>query len=75
MGKGRRKVSESLTEEQRALLRSLGSEGGKIGGPARWEGRTAEEKSAHARHMVEARERKRAERNRAGAKKGKKKSG
>lgn len=43
----------------RAAMRWLSARGAKLGGIARWEGRTAAEKSAHARLMVAAREAKR----------------
>jgi hypothetical protein len=43
----------------RATMKWLSARGAKLGGIARWEGRTAAEKSAHARLMVAAREAKR----------------
>ena len=44
----------------RRFFQERGREGGKVGGKLRWKGRTAAEKSAHARLMVAAREAKRA---------------
>ena len=44
----------------RVRLAHQGKDGGKLGGKLRWKGRTAAEKSAHARLMVAAREAKRA---------------
>jgi hypothetical protein len=41
-------------------MRWLSARGAKLGGIARWEGRTTAEKAAHARLMVAAREAKRA---------------
>jgi hypothetical protein len=52
--------SARMPESVRAAMRWLSARGAKLGGKARWEGRTAAEKSAHARLMVAAREAKRA---------------
>jgi len=51
--------SGTVPPNVRAALRWLSARGAKLGGKARWEGRTAAEKSAHARLMVAAREAKR----------------
>jgi hypothetical protein len=40
----------------RAFFQAQGRKGGKTGGKLRWKGRTAAERSAHARLMVAARE-------------------
>jgi hypothetical protein len=52
-----------LPESVREFFRRKGREGGKLGGPVggvkRWEGVSAEERSAHARKVVAAREAKR----------------
>ena len=58
-----------LPETVLAFFRAKGREGGKVGGQLRWKGRSAAEKAAHAKLMVQAREAKRAK-----AKKSRKKS-
>ena len=51
-----------MTKEMLRYFREVGSEGGKIGGKARWRGVSPEERSAHAKRAVAAREAKRAKR-------------
>ncbi len=51
--------SGAVPASVRAAMRWLSARGAKLGGKARWEGRTTAEKSAHARLMVAAREAKR----------------
>lgn len=60
-----RTPSGRIPESVRAAMRWLSARGAKLGGKARWEGRTAAEKSAHAKLMVAAREAKRAAKKRA----------
>lgn len=56
------KTKRYLPESALEFFRAKGKEGGKVGGKLRWKGRTAAERSAHARLMVAAREAKRAAR-------------
>jgi hypothetical protein len=51
---------KTLPADVRRYFQEQGREGGKTGGKLRWKGRTAAERSAHARLMVAAREAKRA---------------
>ena len=51
---------KALPAGVRRYFQAQGREGGKLGGKLRWKGRTAAERSAHARLMVAAREAKRA---------------
>ena len=50
---------KALSADVRRYFQAQGREGGKVGGKLRWKGRTAAERSAHARLMVAAREAKR----------------
>ena len=49
-----------MTKEMVEYFRAKGREGGKVGGKLRWADVSAEERSAHARKAVAAREAKRA---------------
>ena len=51
---------KTLPADVLRYFQEQGREGGKTGGKLRWKGRTAAERSAHARLMVAAREAKRA---------------
>ena len=48
------------TKAQLEYFRQMGSQGGKVGGKLRWAGVSPEERSAHAKRAVAAREAKRA---------------
>lgn len=50
---------KALPADVRRYFQAQGREGGKVGGKLRWLGRTAAERLAHAKLMVEAREAKR----------------
>lgn len=45
-----------MTKEMRAFFQATGRQGGKVGGRLRWVGVSAEERSAHAKRAVAARE-------------------
>ena len=62
MARKARKPVFEMTKEMLRYFREVGSEGGKIGGKARWRGVSPEERSAHAKRAVAAREAKRAKR-------------
>ena len=49
------KSQPKLPEAVREIFARFGSQGGKIGGKLRWEGITAEERSAIAKRAAEAR--------------------
>jgi hypothetical protein len=54
-----------LPSEVRKFFQETGRQGGKLGGKMRWAGVSAEERSAHAKRAVAAREAKRAKKKRA----------
>lgn len=59
-GRPKKPVFKSqYTKEQLEYFREVGRQGGKIGGKLRWKGVSPEERSAHARRAVAAREAKR----------------
>ena len=49
-----------MTKEMLEYFRDVGRQGGKVGGKLRWAGVSPEERSAHAKKAVAAREAKRA---------------
>jgi hypothetical protein len=65
MAQRKKKPVFKMTKEMEEYFRAKGREGGKVGGKLRWAGVSAEERSAHAKRAVAAREAKRAKKKRA----------
>jgi hypothetical protein len=61
----RKEKKPVLPSEVRKFFQETGRQGGKLGGKMRWAGVSAEERSAHAKRAVAAREAKRAKKKRA----------
>jgi hypothetical protein len=57
--KASKKPVFKMTKEMREFFQRTGSQGGKVGGKLRWAGVTPEERTAHAKRAVAAREAKR----------------
>jgi hypothetical protein len=60
----RKEKKPVLPSEVRKFFQETGRQGGKLGGKMRWAGVSAEERSAHAKRAVAAREAKRAKKKR-----------